>query len=83
MVQCLRICLSMQGTPLRSLGREVPTYLGGSQAHKPRQLKPRHLESMLCNRRSITMRRPHTTTGEQRELGRNPESRDKDLGSHQ
>ena len=29
------------------------------------------------------MRRPHTTTGEQRKLGRNPESSDKDLGSHQ
>ena len=30
-VQCLRICLSVQGTPLGSLGREVPTYLGAAK----------------------------------------------------
>ena len=41
----------------------------GSQAHK---LKPRHLEPVLCNRRSVTMRHPHTTPGECRKLGRNP-----------
>ena len=54
--QWFRICLPMQGTRVRSLVREDPTFHGASKpvchnywAHVPQLLKPARLEPMLRN----------------------------------
>ena len=64
-VQCLRICLLMQGTWVRALTQEDPTCHGATKpmchnywACVPQLLKPARLETVLHNKRSHRNEKP-------------------------
>ena len=55
-VQCLQICLSMQGTRIQSLVQEDLTHLGATETvHHP---EPMCLEPALRNKRSYGNEKP-------------------------